>query len=126
MEIARGAGKLAGAIVLCPPSALKSLWSRRFAEPVTSLASGFMRVRARARQHLVELPLVVSDHADWAGLTATILATGASEIWVTHGQEDAVVHWSVTQGLRARPLDIAGYGEEDDADSASDNSSEGS
>jgi putative mRNA 3-end processing factor len=126
VELARGAGKLAGAIVLCPPSALKSLWSRRFAEPLTSLASGFMRVRARARQHLVELPLVVSDHADWGGLTATILATGASEIWVTHGREDAVVHWSVTQGLRARPLDIAGYGEEDDADSASDNSSEGS
>jgi putative mRNA 3-end processing factor len=37
-----------------------------------------MRVRARARQHLVELPLVISDHADWDGLTATIAATGAS------------------------------------------------
>ena len=73
-----------------------------------------MRVRARARQHLVELPLVISDHADWDGLTATIAATGASEIWVTHGQEDALVHWSVTQGLRARPLDIVGYGDEDE------------
>jgi putative mRNA 3-end processing factor len=87
-----------------------------------------MRVRARARQHLVELPLVISDHADWDGLTGTITATGASEIWVTHGQEDALVHWSVTHGLRARPLDIVGYGDEDDADdgTASDNSGEGS
>jgi putative mRNA 3-end processing factor len=71
-------------------------------------------VRARARQHLVELPLVISDHADWDGLTATIAATGASEIWVTHGQEDALVHWSLTQGLQARPLDIVGYGDEDE------------
>jgi len=120
-ELARGAQKteLAGAIALCPPSTLKELWSRRFPDPVTCFASGWMRARARARQHLVELPLVISDHADWDGLTRTILATGASEIWVTHGQEDALVHWSVTRGLRARPLDIAGYGEEDEADAAS-------
>ena len=57
-----------------------------------------MRVRARARQSLVELPLVISDHADWDGLRATIAATGAGEIWVTHGQEDALVHWCGTQG----------------------------
>jgi putative mRNA 3-end processing factor len=124
VELAREAGKLPGAIILCPPSALKSLWSRRFAEPVTSLASGFMRVRARARQQLVELPLVISDHADWDGLTGTIIATGASDIWVTHGQEDAIVHWSVTRGLRARALDIAGYGEEDDAEAASETAGE--
>ena len=105
--------ELAGAIAICPPSALQEVWSRRFPEPVTCLASGWMRVRARARQHLVELPLVISDHADWDGLTATIAATGASEVWVTHGQEDALVHWSTMQGLQAQPLDIVGYGDED-------------
>ena len=124
IELAREAGKLPGAIVVCPPSALKSVWSRRFAEPVTALASGFMRVRARARQHLVELPLVISDHADWDGLTRTILATGASEIWVTHGQEDAIVHWGSAQGLRAYALDIVSYGEEDDVESATGKASE--
>jgi len=114
----RGAGKaeLGGAIALCPPSALNELWSRRFPDPVTSFASGWMRVRARARQRGVELPLVISDHADWDGLTATIAATGAAEVWVTHGQEDALVHWSVTRGLQARPLDIVGYGDEDETD----------
>src|SRR5215471_16549849 len=80
--------ELAGAIALCPPSALQELWSRRFPDPVSSFASGWMRVRARARQRGVELPLVISDHADWDGLTTTITATGASEVWVTHGQED--------------------------------------
>ena len=107
--------ELAGTITLCPPSALKDLWARRFPDPVTAFASGWMRVRARARQHGVELPLVISDHADWDGLTATIAATGASEIWVTHGQEDALVHWCATRGLKARPLDIVGYGDEDES-----------
>ena len=75
-----------------------------------------MRVRARARQGGIALPLVVSDHADWDGLTATIAATGAPEIWVTHGQEDALVHFCVTRGLEARPLALVGYGEEDETD----------
>ena len=75
------------------------VWTRRFPDPVPCFASGWMRVRARARQRGVELPLVISDHADWDGLTATIAATGASEIWVTHGQEDALVHWCETRGL---------------------------
>ncbi len=116
LELVRGAKKadLAGTITLCPPSSLKDLWARRFPDPVTAFASGWMRVRARARQGGVELPLVISDHADWDGLTATIAATGASEIWVTHGQEDALVHWSQTKGLKARPLDIVGYGDEEE------------
>ena len=121
LRAVRGASKadLAGAIALCPPSALKELWSRRFPDPVTSFASGWMRVRARARQRGVELPLVISDHADWDGLTATIAATGAAEVWVTHGQEDALAHWCMTRGLKARPLDIVGYGDEELEDSAS-------
>jgi len=118
LRAVRGASKaeLAGTITICPPSALNDVWTRRFPEPVTAFASGWMRVRARARQHGVELPLVISDHADWDGLTATIAATGAGEIWVTHGQEDALVHWCVTRGVKARPLDIVGYGDEDDGD----------
>ncbi len=116
IRLAREAQKpeLAGAIVLAPPHVLKDLWARRFPDPVTAFASGWMRVRARARQHGVELPLVISDHADWDGLRAAIRATGAPTVWVTHGEEDALVHWCGTQGIRARPLHIAGYGDEDD------------
>jgi putative mRNA 3-end processing factor len=109
-------GKLPGEIVLCPPSALKDRWSRRLTDPVTAFASGWMRVRARARQGGIELPLVISDHADWDGLIATIAATGAGEIWVTHGQEDALVHWCKSQGLAARPLDLVGYGDEEESE----------
>jgi putative mRNA 3-end processing factor len=107
---------LAGTITLAPPSATSDIWTRRFPDPVTAFASGWMRVRARARQRGVELPLVISDHADWDGLTATIEATGAGEVWVTHGQEDALVHWCQSRGLAAQPLDLVGYGDEEESE----------
>jgi putative mRNA 3-end processing factor len=107
---------LAGTITIAPPSATSDIWTRRFPDPVTAFASGWMRVRARARQGGIELPLVISDHADWDGLTSTIAATGAREIWVTHGQEDALVHWCKTKGLAARPLDLVGYGDENESE----------
>jgi putative mRNA 3-end processing factor len=126
IELVRGAdkAKLGGKIVICPPSSFGDLWSRRFPDPVAAFASGWMRVRARARQHGVTLPLVVSDHADWDGLTATIKATGAQEVWVTHGQEDALVHWCTSQGLRAHPLDIVGYGDEEEHEATADDEGE--
>lgn len=102
-----------GAIIVCPPGAMQDLWSRRFPDPLACFASGWMRVRARARQRGVELPLVVSDHADWDDLCATVRETGCEELWVTHGEEDALVHWALSQGLAARPLRLVGYGEEE-------------
>ncbi len=103
---------LAGQIVIAPPSALKDRWSRRLPDPVLSVASGWMSVKGRARQSLVELPLVISDHADWNELRATIADSGAGTIWVTHGREDALVYYCSQQGLRAEPLNIQGF--EDD------------
>jgi putative mRNA 3-end processing factor len=105
---------VAGQMVLCPPGSMADRWSQKFGETITCFASGWMRVRARARQRGVELPLVMSDHADWDDLCATILDTGANEIWVTHGQEDGLVHWCGTQGIDARPLNMIGYGDEGD------------
>ncbi len=103
---------LAGEIVLCPPAALADPWARRFADPLRALASGWMRIRARAKQSGIELPLVISDHADWDGLCATIGEVGCADVWVTHGQEDALVHWVQSQGLRAQPLHLISYGDE--------------
>jgi putative mRNA 3-end processing factor len=106
--------RLAGEIILCPPGSLADLWSRRFADPVTAFASGWMQTRARARQRGVELPMIISDHADWPDLCRTVEETGCQELWVTHGQEDALVHWAATRGIRARPLNLVGYGDDGD------------
>jgi putative mRNA 3-end processing factor len=122
VELVRGAKKseLAGTITICPPSSMSDLWSRRFPDPLLAFASGWMRVRARAKQRGVTLPLVISDHADWDGLTSTISATGCSEVWVTHGEEEALVHWAQSRGLKARPLAIVGYGDEEESDAAAE------
>lgn len=105
-------GALKGCLVIAPPSVLKEPWSRRLTDPILGMASGWMTVKQRVRQRGVELPLVISDHADWNELTQTIKDTGAGEIWVTHGREDALVHWCEMQGLKAAPLHIQGYEDE--------------
>ncbi len=105
---------LKGRIVLSPPGALNDRWSRRLPDPITAMASGWMRVRQRARQRNVELPLVISDHADWDELTATVRELGPRAVWVTHGREEALVHWCATHQISARALDLVGYEDEDD------------
>ncbi len=112
---ATGADKpsLQGEIVLAPPSALADRWARRLPDPVTAMASGWMRVRARARQRGVELPLIISDHADWDELTATLADVAPGELWVTHGNEEALVHYARSQGFAARALSLVGRGEDE-------------
>jgi putative mRNA 3-end processing factor len=101
--------ELAGQIVLAPPSAIADRWARRLTEPVTALASGWMRVRQRARAGGIELPLIISDHADWPELLQTVADVQAPEIWVTHGNEEALIHEVTKRGLRGRALRLIGY-----------------
>ena len=106
--------EMAGHVVMCPPSALNDRWTRRLPDPISAMASGWMRVRQRARQKNVELPLILSDHADWDELTDTLMEIGPKEVWVTHGREDALVHWCMTRQIRARALHLVGMEDEDD------------
>ncbi len=103
---------LDGAIVLCPPSALQDRWSRRFRDPVRAFASGWMNVRQRGRQRGVELPLIISDHADWDELCTTLADVNAPRVWVTHGREEALVHQARQDGFDAMALSLVGYEEE--------------
>lgn len=108
-----------GAIVIAPPSALgDDRWSRALGDVVACFASGWMRVRARARQRLVELPLIISDHADWDELTDTVREVAPKRLWVTHGAEEALVHWANTNGVPATALNLVGYDEEGEGEPA--------
>jgi len=106
-------GDFAGSIIVAPPSALADRWSRRFPDPVDCFASGWMRVRARARQRGVELPLIISDHADWDELTDTLAELRPGEVWITHGREEALERWCALEGIPARALRLIGYDEDD-------------
>jgi putative mRNA 3-end processing factor len=110
--------ELVGAIVLAPPGAVADRWARRLADPVVAMASGWMRVRQRAKSRGVELPLVISDHADWDELNATLDEVGAPEVWVTHGREEALIHAAGLRGIKGLALRLVGYGEEDEAEDA--------
>jgi putative mRNA 3-end processing factor len=106
--------EMRGHIVIAPPGALNDRWSRRLPDPVTAMASGWMRVRGRARQRNVELPLIISDHADWDELTSTIRELSPQESWITHGSEGGLLRWCELHQIKARALALVGRGEEDD------------
>jgi putative mRNA 3-end processing factor len=106
--------KFASGVVIGPPSAFADKWARRFPDPVSCFASGWMRIRQRAKQSGVELPLIISDHADWDELTTTVREIAPQELWVTHGRDDALARWAVLNGVTARPLSLVGYEDENE------------
>ena len=103
---------LANKFILAPPSAMGTKWAQRLCDPLVVSASGWMQVRQRAKKGGVELPLVISDHADWNDILRTIKEVKASEIWVTHGREDALIHVCSQMGLSAKALSLIGYEDE--------------
>ncbi|WP_371395897.1 ligase-associated DNA damage response exonuclease [Fretibacter rubidus] len=105
---------LRGKIVLCPPSALADRWSRRMPDPLLTMASGWMQIRARARQRRAEMALIVSDHADWDDLIETAVATGAPDVWITHGRVEALEYALRARGINAKALNLIGRDEEAD------------
>jgi putative mRNA 3-end processing factor len=106
--------ELKSSLVLCPPSSVADKWARRFDNPVVAFASGWMRIRGRVRQRGVELPLIISDHADWPELLDTVAATGAADIWITHGRDDALGYQLGIMGRRAKALSLVGRDDEED------------
>jgi putative mRNA 3-end processing factor len=103
------------ALIIGPPSAAGSGWMRRFAPYSTGFASGWMRVRGARRRRAVDRGFALSDHADWPGLLATIQATGAEQVWVTHGYSGVMARWLQEKGLAVQAVATQWEGEQDDA-----------
>ena len=98
---------LKGRLIIAPPSAYKSPWMKRFKEPQTAFASGWMAVRGARRRRGYERGFVLSDHADWTGLIMTIKQSEAKTIYITHGQEDILARYlTEVEGLNAFPLEM--------------------
>ncbi len=107
------------ALVIAPPSAQNSLWTRRLGDYSDAFASGWMQLRGARRRRSVDRGFVLSDHADWPGLQRAIAATGAERIIVTHGQEAVMVRWLTQQGYEASSFQTA-YGETDDGEASAE------
>ena len=105
--------RLEGRIVIAPPSAIADKWARRFADPLPAFASGWMRVRARARQRHVELPLINSDQGDWYELTNTIADLRPHQFSITHCNYQALLRRTQLNGIDARALELVGYEDEE-------------
>jgi putative mRNA 3-end processing factor len=102
------------ALVLAPPHASASSWTRRFGPQSTAFASGWMLVRGARRRRSLDRGFPLSDHVDWPSLLTAIDATGAGEVWVTHGFTGPVVRWLKERGLDARAVQTRFEGERDD------------
>ncbi len=90
------------AMVIAPPSTQGSRWLNRFGEYSDAFASSWMQIRGARRRRALDRGFVLSDHADWPGLLWAIEATGASQVFVTHGYVEPLVRWLSESGLDAR------------------------
>ena len=107
----------AGAMIVAPPSAHNSPWSRKFGA-ATAMASGWMRVRGARRRRAVDRGFVLSDHVDWPGLHTTVKESGAEQVWVTHGFVEPVVRHFRELGLDTHGMKTAYEGEADEPEGA--------
>lgn len=120
--VARKNPAWARAIVIAPPGAEAGSWARRFGETRTAFASGWMRVRGARRRRGVDAGFTLSDHVDWPSLLSAIEATGAEQVWCTHGFTDVVVRTLTERGLDARTIATRFEGERDDGEAATSGS----
>src|SRR5690606_6642720 len=111
---------LAGRLVLAPPSAQNSAWTKRLKAFEPAMASGWMQVRGNRRRRNVQRGFVISDHVDWHSLIATIRETGAQRVLATHGNTDLLIPYlRSTLGIQADRLATA-YGDEEAQDMSED------
>lgn len=105
----------AGELIIAPPGAAGSPWMRRFRDPGTAFASGWMRIRGNRRRRGYERGFVLSDHADWPGLLRTFEECRAPRILTTHGRADELVRYLRERGIDAAPLATL-YGSDPESD----------
>ncbi|MEO8337576.1 MAG: ligase-associated DNA damage response exonuclease [bacterium] len=103
----------AGSLIIAPPSAAGSTWLRRFGDVSTAFASGWMQVRGARRRRSLDRGFVLSDHVDWPALISTVEATGAEQVWVTHGYREQVVRYLTERGIASQSIASQWEGEDD-------------
>ncbi len=100
-----------GALVLATGSALGTPWMKRFEPYSVANCSGWMTLRGAKNRMSADRGFVLSDHADWYELNQAVRATGAENIYVTHGYTAAFGRWLREKGFNAKEVETL-YGTE--------------
>lgn len=101
-----------GGIIVAPPSAVGTPWLKRFEPYSIGICSGWMQLRGTRRRKGVDRGFVLSDHADWQGLNEAVKATGAENVYVTHGYKSVFARWlRENNQIRAVEVDTLYEGE---------------
>ncbi len=99
-------------IVVAPPGATDSPWMKQFDPYELAICSGWMQLRGARRRSNADAGFAMSDHADWQGLNEAVLATGAENVYVTHGYQNVFAKWLAEQhGLNATTVETLYEGE---------------
>lgn len=99
-------------VVVATSTAIGSPWLRRFEPYRIAFCSGWMQLRGARRRRNADMGFIMSDHADWTGLNEAVLATGASNIYVTHGYQNIFARWlRENHGLNAVEVETQFEGE---------------
>ena len=100
-----------GQLVVAPPSAINSNWSKKFKPLEVAIASGWMTLRGARRRRAVGRGFVLSDHVDWKDLNRAVAATGAERVIVTHGYTAVYTKYLRQLGLNAQAAETEYTGE---------------
>jgi len=101
-------------LVLCPPSSLSDRWSQRFRKVIKGFVSGWMGIKQRIKQKNIQLPIVISDHADWNEILKTIEEISPEKVLVTHGREEGLLSYLKQKKVTCNALNLIGFEDEDD------------
>ena len=114
---------LKGAVVIAPSSAEGTSWMRKFSPYAVGACSGWMQVRGAVRRRNVDAGFILSDHADWDGLLTAVKATGAQQVYATHGFQSAFSRYITELGLDGREVktEYGGAADEEAAPSTVEN-----
>ena len=112
-----------GGLVIAPPSADGSPWTRKFEPKSEAVASGWMGVRGARRRRAVDRGFILSDHADWPGLLKAVKESGAEKVLCTHGFAAVLARYLRDLGKDASVI-ATRFGDDDGAEAVEETSTE--
>ena len=96
--------ELSNGLIVAPPGAVGSSWSKKIKNYSLGIASGWMAIRGNRRRRGGDRGFALSDHCDWPGLLTAIKDSGAQYIYPTHGNTETFSQYLNEQGYTARPV----------------------